>query len=210
VSVVAVLTDAEYVALRDLLVGGGVQDSAWSRLRILGPTARWTKWVQSSRVSLSLMLGAGLRVGEVCKLQWADMIVGEHCRGALELGAWQTKRGQARLVPLASWVRHVLESVWAWETFNFGSALEERDGRGCWSLCYGRVRSVQRWTAVVGRALKIDGLRPHVLRHTFATRLLAASDIKTVQELLGHRRLSSTQIYLHVNSAAAAAAVESI
>jgi integrase/recombinase XerD len=40
-------------------------------------------------------------------------------------------------------------------------------------------------------------ITPHMLRHTFATRMMATASASTVQLLLGHKRLSSTQIYLH-------------
>jgi len=55
----------------------------------------------------------------------------------------------------------------------------------------------------IGRSIS-----PHVLRHTFATRVLKQSNIRVVQELLGHSRLQTTQIYTHVNSDDTRAAVD--
>ncbi len=51
---------------------------------------------------------------------------------------------------------------------------------------------------------------PHKLRHTFATKLLEKSNIKIVQEILGHSSLQSTQIYLHPSSSDKAAAVDKL
>jgi integrase/recombinase XerC len=129
---------------------------------------------------LELLYASGLRVSELTQLDWGDVdLAGRTVR---VLG----KGGKERMVPfgkpaagaIASW----LES---WD--------EVRRG-------YPGTRSVRRIIdRYVEKAAIATGVHPHTLRHTFATHLLeGGADLRTIQELLGHSSLSTTQRYTHV------------
>lgn len=141
------------------------------------------------RVLLTLTYSAGLRVSEVCALQVRDI------DGARMLIHVRSGKGQKdRLVPLAAAVLPVLRA-W-WKVFRPRHWLFPGE--------YGEGHICQR---TVQRALKLGlvaaGINKpatmHTLRHSFATHLLEAGyDIRTVQALLGHVRLDTTQLYNHV------------
>jgi site-specific recombinase XerD len=132
---------------------------------------------------LELVYSAGLRSAEAVGLDLADVDLDReqiHVRG---------KGGKERLVPLGE------EAVW-----RLGAWL--RDGRP--TLVRGACDAL--FVSVRGRRLDTSVLRrlvanPHRLRHAYATHLLeGGADLRTIQELLGHASLSTTQIYSHVDA----------
>jgi len=145
------------------------------------------------RAILETLYSAGLRVGELCGADLADV--------DLETGVMRVrgKGKKERLTFLGGAARRSIERYLALRQTTHGHGATEAlivNNRG------GRLttRSVER---IVKREFERAGLpgrgTPHTLRHSFATHMLdAGADLRTVQELLGHSDPATTQIYTHV------------
>lgn len=152
------------------------------------------------RLIVLLMLDAGLRVGEVMQLQVCDIHFAESPVNMLTIRPETSKSHKSRTIPLTTRIRDTIQeiflNVWGPEKFI----------PTCYAFSFGgpgssvSIRQVQRITETAGICSIGRPVHPHMLRHTFATRLLHKCDIRTVQQLLGHTQLSSTQIYTHVNT----------
>jgi integrase/recombinase XerC len=152
------------------------------------------------RAILELLYATGLRVGELVSLDW----------GAVDLAARVLrvvgKGRKERMVPFGRPAAEALRSWLAvWEAVRAPRALDSDldegepiflNTRGA-RLSDRSVRTViDKW---VSGAAVARGVHPHTLRHTFATHLLEnGADLRTIQELLGHSSLSTTQKYTHL------------
>ncbi len=147
------------------------------------------------RVVLELLYASGMRVGELEALDVRDIDFAQGQVRVLGKGA------KERLLPLHTHVLGLLRSYVhdtrpALASGDSGEALllNARGGR----LSADSVRRLmKRYLATVGGA---RSLSPHTVRHTFATHLLRnGADLRSVQELLGHVALSTTQLYTHLS-----------
>ena len=145
-------------------------------------------------VILELLYGAGMRLSELVGL---DV-------GAIDLADERVrvigKGDKERIVPLGSQALAALASYL--EARPLLIKTEREDTAALLLNQHGRRLTGRGVQYILGRyGLKISqqGLTPHVLRHTTATHLLdAGADLLAVKELLGHERLSTTQVYTHV------------
>ncbi|MDF1563410.1 MAG: site-specific tyrosine recombinase XerD [Deltaproteobacteria bacterium] len=148
------------------------------------------------RAMLEVLYAAGLRVSELCGLEVED--------ANLEVGfvLVRGKGDKERVVPLGrsaiSWLHRYLD----------GPREEILRGRTCRSLFpSNRARAMTRqafWKNIKKYA-RVAGIEkeisPHKLRHSFATHLLeGGADLRSVQSMLGHADLATTEIYTHVDS----------
>lgn len=152
------------------------------------------EWVGArDRAVLLLLYGSGLRIAEALSLTAAALPLGDTL-------VVTGKGGKQRVVPLLPIVRAAVEDYVAkcpWPLAPDGPLF--RGARGG-ALAQGLVqKAVARARVVLGLP---ETATPHALRHSFATHLLGAgADLRSLQELLGHASLGSTQIYTKVDAA---------
>jgi integrase/recombinase XerC len=146
-----------------------------------------------------LGLDAGLRLHEIQTLRWSDIVIPKIGTGYLSIRAAIAKTDRGRRVPLSEALTTALRA-WSART---RIGMDPEPNALVLEDCRGREaptdRTISRWITAATMQATGEEFNPHSLRHTFATRLLKVADIRTVQELLGHRALSSTQVYTHVS-----------
>lgn len=146
------------------------------------------------KAMIELMYSCGLRVSELCGVRVADLQMDAGCLRCVGKG------DKERIVPVG---RRALETAQAYyrrgrpELLRGGSSpylfLNQRGGK---------IDRIAYWKALASYGRKAGlrkHLKPHMLRHSFATHLLdRGADLRAVQMMLGHSDISTTQIYTHV------------
>lgn len=147
---------------------------------------------------IKLALNTGLRNNELISLTMECVQPYGIITNILELPGSIAKGGHGRNIPLNPDVRACLE---AWlETKEY---IVERTNPIAYLFVsqFSRkqlsTRDFQRIVKTISSSSIGRSITPHTLRHTFATRLLSRSNIRIVQEVLGHKNIQSTQIYTH-------------
>lgn len=151
-------------------------------------------WIGArDRAVLLLMYGTGLRIAEALSLKASDLPLGE----TLTVTG---KGGKQRVVPLIPIVREAVAAYAKQCPWPMPAAEPLFRGAKGGPLGQGMV---QKAMAKARKALGLPAsATPHALRHSFATHLLGAgADLRSLQELLGHASLGSTQIYTKVDAA---------
>lgn len=142
------------------------------------------------RALMELLYSSGLRVSELCALRWTDLdLAGGEVR---VLG----KGRKTRIVPVG---RHARAALLDWRAASAApAAAPVFPGRGDGPLS---PRAVQKRVRELARRQGVwKRVHPHLLRHSFASHLLESSgDLRGVQELLGHAKLATTQVYTHLD-----------
>ena len=152
-----------------------------------------------NRVILELLYSSGLRVSEIAGLPLGAVDFEEEVVRVTGKGA------KVRIVPVGKPAMRLLKRY-------LSGARSELAGErgisepGVFLSNHGRTLDRQRVWQVVKHAAMLSGIKrniyPHILRHSFASHLLShGADVRTIQEMLGHADISTTEIYTHVESA---------
>ncbi|OIJ13173.1 tyrosine recombinase XerC [Anaerobacillus alkalilacustris] len=151
---------------------------------------------QRNQALLELLYGTGIRVSECCSLRIQDI---DFQIGIISVVG---KGRKERIIPLGS---YAIDAIHMYMNDGRMKLLkgDKHEGKTLFlnysggNLTRSGVRKILQ--SIVDKTASKIKISPHVLRHTFATHLLnEGADMRSVQELLGHTHLSSTQIYTHV------------
>ncbi|MGH9968331.1 MAG: tyrosine recombinase XerC [Pyrinomonadaceae bacterium] len=151
------------------------------------------------RAMLELMYATGVRVSELTKMDLADVDFRN------KLIRVSGKRRKERIVPFGDPAGQALKDYLSVrEHFLNNAAVSQREPEAVFLNYQGTRITTRSVGRMVEKYIRIcagmHDISPHALRHSFATHLLdSGADLRDIQELLGHARLSSTQIYTHVS-----------
>jgi len=158
-----------------------------------------TELGKRDRAMLELMYATGVRVAELTTLNLADVDFRN------QLVRVTGKRRKQRIVPFGdpagAAIRNYLDVR---DQFLLHAPISKRDDAALFLNYQGTRITTRSVGRMVEKYIRIcagmHNISPHALRHSFATHLLdSGADLRDIQELLGHARLSTTQVYTHVS-----------
>src|SRR4029078_8476526 len=151
------------------------------------------------RAMLELMYATGVRVAELTTLNLHDVDFGN------QLIRVTGKRRKQRIVPFGEPAGVAIRNYLAVrDKFLLNAPVSKRDEEALFLNYQGTRITTRSVGGMVDKYIRLcagmHNISPHALRHSFATHLLdSGADLRDIQELLGHARLSTTQIYTHVS-----------
>jgi len=146
-----------------------------------------------------LMLDAGLRVGELVSLRMSDLFFNREPVRTIFIKPHMTKNKVEHSIPVSKRLSDSLLSYFKTWVF-FDESMDE--SYAFYSVSQDRAlttRQVERIICAAGWKSIGRPVHPHMLRHTVASRWMRVTNEAVVQQLLGHKYLTSTQIYCHPN-----------
>jgi site-specific recombinase XerD len=164
-----------------------------------GTQKQFHKGIRNYTIAL-LMLDAGLRVGETTCLEVGDLWFNNSPVTTLLVRPAIAKNHRERAIHVSPQLKQALENLhreYSWFKTTESNHKVFTIGLGSQQMTTRQFRRIISKAAIrsLGRSV-----HPHTLRHTFATNLMRVTNMRTVQELLGHSNIASTQIYTHPNA----------
>ena len=144
---------------------------------------------------MELMYGAGLRISELIKLRIQDINLNANFLRVMGKGS------KERVVPFGSKAGSVNQK---WIQEGRPGLLKKNSSEYLFIARAGRPMTRQSFWKIIKKYARLanlpEGITPHILRHSFATHLLeGGADLRSVQTMLGHSDISTTQIYTHIS-----------
>ena len=149
-----------------------------------------------NKAMLELLYATGLRVSELINLKLQDIDFSQDIIRTFGKGS------KERIIPIGDYAREYLEKY----IYEYRSSMLKKDNNEYIFLNnHGKQMTRQGFFKIIKKIAKEKGinkeLSPHTLRHSFASHLLKyGADLRTIQELLGHSDISTTQIYTHITN----------
>lgn len=149
-----------------------------------------------NKAMLELMYATGLRVSELVNLKLQDIDLNQDVVRTFGKGS------KERVIPIGDYSKEYLE-IYIYEYR--GTMLKKVNSEYLFLNNHGNKMTRQGFFKIIKKIAKEKGidkdLSPHTLRHSFASHLLKyGADLRTIQELLGHSDISTTQIYTHISN----------
>ena len=149
-----------------------------------------------NKAMLELLYASGLRVSELINLKLQDIDFSQDIIRTFGKGS------KERIIPIGDYAKEYLEKyIYEYR----GSMLKKENSEYIFLNNHGKQMTRQGFFKIIKKIAKEKGinkeLSPHTLRHSFASHLLKyGADLRTIQELLGHSDISTTQIYTHITN----------
>lgn len=162
--------------------------------QLLQVNLRGRPFPHRDRAMLELLYASGLRISELTGARLENLNLEDRVIRVIGKGS------KTRLVPIG---RRACDAIAGYLAKERGSLVSKKTGNQVFLSRHGKKLTTERVWQIVKEIAQLAGLEsnvyPHLLRHSFATHLLAnGADLRIIQELLGHADISTTQIYTHV------------